>query len=434
MRSSFQLKSTLGGYEPAFFRIELLFPFGPGQMHICNLPPKHLSVFVHEYIHFIQDISTFTGLNNAFVYSEYIHGVVNQIYTNPKGKIKVPIQLPRNYSNIQLNQFVNKEALGWTDDEINNLFILGIKKETNKVPFLTYLKTIDSVFIKHTNGKRLPFGTHAIRESMAYIIERAITRGSPPAFDYPYNAAQMVANYLYPGFGKNELNILALCDMCLQFSLPGRIFVDTLEEFKKVSFMPKDPREIYDYFYQRPCVQMQKHVDFLTGLIPFGVFVGEVLCDYLKDIVFIPFHNVVRRMIGTGLKMRKDSPYFLLDIAETGQNGNVGLGNNMPFFELYYKTGTPLIKDILGDYFITPPIGMPGNTSVSYFQAIQQFVYLFRDGNTCCSLYEWCESSPSVQEDDRCIMEPWNRCDDNRQCPFAMLWRHWKLKGYEPEN
>ena len=434
MRSSYRLKSTLGGYEPSFFRIELQFPFGPGQMHICNLTDKQLSVYVHEYIHFIQDISTFTGLNNAYVYSEYIHGVVNQLYKNPKGKIKVPINLPWSYGNIKLNQFVNQEALGWTDEEVNNLFILAIKKESKIVPFVSFLKSIDQVYISQVKGKRLPFGTHAIRESMAYILEKAITRGSPSAADYPYNSASLVANFIYPAFCTNELNVLALCDMCLQFSAPGRIFVDTLYDYKRTSFNPQDPREIYDYFYQRPCTQMRKHVDFLTGLIPFGIFVGGVICDYLNDSEFYDFHRVVRRMIGTGMKKRLESPYFMIEIAETGENGLTKLGDNYPFFDLYYKTGTPIVKDSLGDYYITPPIGMPGNTSVSYFQAIQQFIYLFQDGNTCCSLYEWCEKSPDIQEDDRCIMEPWNRCGDNKMCPFAMLWRHWKLKGYEPEN
>lgn len=60
-------------------------------------------------------------------------------------------------------------------------------------------------------------------ESMAYMMERMITHGSVSAPDYPYNAAEMVVDYIYPEFGKDKLNIIALCDACMQFSEPGKI-------------------------------------------------------------------------------------------------------------------------------------------------------------------------------------------------------------------
>jgi len=68
----------------------------------------NFSVFIHEYIHFIQDISTYVGYNNLYIYSEYIHGAVNEIYKKPKGKIILPITFSNNYENIGLNQFINK--------------------------------------------------------------------------------------------------------------------------------------------------------------------------------------------------------------------------------------------------------------------------------------------------------------------------------------
>ncbi len=229
--SYYRLRRVLGGYEPAFFRIELEFPFHNAVHNLLNLVPKDLAVFIHEYIHFIQDISTFSGLNNAFVYSEYIHGAVTHIYKMPKGYIEVPLTLPSNYGNIELNQFVNEKGLGWTKEEVPNLFISRLRKNKIRVPYNSYLNTVDEVIIIQANGKTLPFGAHAIRESMAYILERSITSGSPSAPDYPYNAALAVAKHVYEDFCENELNVLALCDMCLQFSVPGRIFVETLEGY-----------------------------------------------------------------------------------------------------------------------------------------------------------------------------------------------------------
>ena len=41
------------------------------------------------------------------------------------------------------------------------------------------------------NGIKQQFGNRAIMESMSYMMERMITRGSVPVPDYPYNAAEM---------------------------------------------------------------------------------------------------------------------------------------------------------------------------------------------------------------------------------------------------
>ena len=88
------------GYMPAFFYMNLKFPFYDSPVVLYNLPKSDLAAFVHEYVHFIQDITTYWGLNNAYVYSEYIHGAVNQIYQYPKGSFCVPFRISNNSNNM----------------------------------------------------------------------------------------------------------------------------------------------------------------------------------------------------------------------------------------------------------------------------------------------------------------------------------------------
>ena len=52
---------TLGSYLPSFYQMELNFPFPSGEYGYLQLDEKFLSLFIHEYIHFLQDISTYTG-------------------------------------------------------------------------------------------------------------------------------------------------------------------------------------------------------------------------------------------------------------------------------------------------------------------------------------------------------------------------------------
>lgn len=103
---------NLGSYMPAFFYMKLSFPYYDSSTMLYNLSKKNLSIFIHEYIHFLQDISSYSLLNNAYVYSEYMHAAANYIYSLPKGKIDIPLKLPYNFGNVDLNKYVNETCMG----------------------------------------------------------------------------------------------------------------------------------------------------------------------------------------------------------------------------------------------------------------------------------------------------------------------------------
>lgn len=421
------LNTTLGSYMPSFFRMEVEFPFSSKDLK-APFDEKWISIFTHEYIHFLQDITTFAGINNAYVYSEHIHGLVNSIYKYPKGNLAVPVSIPENYANIELNQFVNTEGWG-TPEEVDEFFLVKITKECKKVPFQNdFVKELTCIVLKSANGDEVVFGTRAIMESMAYMMERMITRGSVPAHEYPYNAAEMVVDNLYPEFGRDKLNIIALCDACMQFSEPGKIFVQSLELFKAQNFSPRDANQVIDHFYSCPFKQMGKTTYLMQGFVSMSMMVGERLKLYLNGSAFKPFHNVVHRLLGFGMKERINNRYFMLDIVRKGYV----LDN--PIMQRYMATiGTPVIKDCNDDYWSVFPKGISASDYwIDYFPAIEQVYNCLAKGHTLCEMMAWCKKSPGVNEDDRCWMNPWTRADDTYLCPYAMLWKHWNLKGYIP--
>jgi len=424
------LNSTLGSYMPAFFHMDLSFPFPSGALAHERLNQKHLSIFTHEYIHFIQDVSTYVGLNNAYVYSECIHGIANTIYQQPKGELKIPVKLPRNYGNIELNQQVNKVGIG-TFEEQPNFFLKKIKIKKEKVLYdNSFVKNLTEIVLVPMKGQKVVFGSRAIMESMAYLMETMITKGSVGADDYPYHAAEIVANYYYPEFGKDKLRLIALCDASMQFSEPGKIFVQSLQSFKKEGFLPSNANDVIDHFYLNPCVQMGEEKKIEIGLLTMGFMVGERLKQYMNHPLFKPFHNVVHNLIGFGMRERLNNKYFMLDIV---RNGDV-LDN--AFMRRFIRTiGTPIIIDSNDDYWNIPPIGKTSNDYwLEYFPAIEELFKCLAEGQTICELYPWCEKSPMTKEDNRCIEEPWSRVNDEALCPYAMLWKHWKLEGYFPKE
>lgn len=71
-----RLRSTvLGYYIPSFF--EMHVDTYHNDMTINKLPPGDMTTLFHEYIHFLQDFTTYYGLNGIYVHSQYLHSVVN---------------------------------------------------------------------------------------------------------------------------------------------------------------------------------------------------------------------------------------------------------------------------------------------------------------------------------------------------------------------
>ena len=357
-----------------------------------------------------------------------MHGAIKNVSQKPRGQLYIPISMPSNYGDIALNRFVNEEGMG-TLTEIEEFFLVNIKKKTKKVPFENdYVKELTQILLTSAKGDKVVFGSRAIMESMAYMMERKITRGSVSAPDYPYNAAEMVVDYIYPEFGKDNLNIIALCDACMQFSEPGKTFIQSLEKFRKQNFLPDNANLIIDHFCSCPCIQMGKDTNMIQGLVFMGMKVGEQLKSYLKGNFFKPFHNVVHNLLDFGMNERIHNRYFMLDIV---RNGYV---MDNPLMKRYIRTiGTPVIKDCNDDYWFVLPFGKSmSDYWIEYFPAVEQVYKCLAEGNTICDMFFLCEKSPGVKEDNRCWDCPWKRVEDSRLCPYAVLWKHWDLEGYYP--
>ncbi|AZA96097.1 hypothetical protein EG353_11215 [Chryseobacterium shandongense] len=66
-------------YRPAFFKIKIDLPFE--FKNLQELTDGALSLYLHEYIHFIQDISTIYGLVNISTINYYIQDCASRIFT-----------------------------------------------------------------------------------------------------------------------------------------------------------------------------------------------------------------------------------------------------------------------------------------------------------------------------------------------------------------
>ena len=102
--------TILGFYEPALFHLHTI---GNGQLkRMDKWNQLQKSTFLHEYIHFLQDVSTIQGLNNIFIKGEYIRFVTKFVKRQNNIDIHVPINPLNACDNVDQNWLARAYTMG----------------------------------------------------------------------------------------------------------------------------------------------------------------------------------------------------------------------------------------------------------------------------------------------------------------------------------
>lgn len=445
---------TLGYYDSSFFRMHV----GTDERieRIETLSDIAYATLAHEYIHFIQDITTIHGLNNIFTAIQYIKYACNKIYRT-NGDFEVPI-LPDKvkiedfvYFNTLISNISTGDTETYDEVEINdfNLINLPLDKRCaiKEMPVIELDVNIDNSY-----DDKYIFGAGCIYESMAYIMERNMSQfGTTESPDLPYSAAEKLAKEIYEEFAEDELNVLAVCDLSLNCSNPGKIFVEIISEWKERGTVPNDPRELYDDFYKRDFILIEetstgcirKLVDYPTTLENKLKVVEKELYSYFRSVKlgaqdeFSNMMNLINRWISevltSALKWRKERPYFIIEIAEGGERYS-----NSTFQSLYNEIGLPFCTNDNSEGCFYHPKFQTNDLQISYFSAASQISDIFYGNLDLCGFYDYCkkceeDKTCNIVTDKRCET-PWVRCYDKQLCPVAGIWRHWNLSGHTPKS
>lgn len=430
----YRQKANRGEYIPAFFEMYLKID---GEIDLNKLSERDFSLFFHEYIHFLQDITTTYGLTTCYAYGEYIQSVVNDIYAKGQQAFEVPyIFDSKDY--IRLNEQIQNITLGDWDTSIRILdnvevlmdnFELEFGKEHN-------LPSITTVCIQANEDDIISFGASAIKESIAYIMERYYCKEYERSDDFPYSSAEKVASAIYPDFGQRTLNVLALADCSLMFSNPAHVFVNMLYQFRDKKYNPVKAQDIYSQL---------KNVKVNHGIGIFDFFdnIANEARKKLKSYFIVPEHPElheayqvwVETVIDKALKIRKQTPSYLLDIIADSPVSTSNL-----FAEIVNELGTPMMKNKQKDYYTVKPKGKFG-WSVEVLKSVHQIYNILHDGNFQCSLYPWCLRSFQIHPEenlnpttDKCLKTPWVRATEEELCPLGLLWKNWNLTSYYPKK
>lgn len=422
-----ELSSAKGLYCPGVFHlfvnIEYDLKGGINAILFDDLPPEWSSTFLHEYVHFLQDITTTFGLLNILHLVEYLRNANEVIRSSSSGKITFPTKVTTKFnwgSNEKLKQVYSGQA-----GEVGEATSISYDRGREVIALAQGEPLeIDTFMVKCLDQERQSwseflFGAIHIKEGMAHIIQREFDP-SVKHDSAPYRIAKQIAENLVPEVSHNDM-FLSLCSASLMHYHPAQLFFDVLErlrEDKRLSF--SSPEGLYNWIMVSFVPEgeksfrslYEKHLDLaedaFSSAIPFSIY---------RDTV-----TWFRHLLNEAKNLRSSSPTFFSDLVKT--EGVV----SPKFLKLINSLGVPLTTNRNSEGVFVPPAGLEDLQILPYQLKAAHSIALVHRGSRGCSMRKLCSADEEGPEVDRtCIDSPWVRSQRDQLCPFGQLWKAWGL-------
>lgn len=231
-------ENLLGSYSPAFYYIYL--KTDKDLDDFSNLTKEEITVFIHEYTHFLQDILTIYGLRNILQVTDSIKSLIQQLKDESTSPIQLPITLKNEVirtNNDLISYYYGDDECKFSFNKIDNYKVYTeqllnpISNKNIEVPHI--ILEVYNSFDPKKIIKEFHFGVISIVESMAYLIESAVLNISNPPF-VPYRIVELIAKETLPNVAWSKAMLVALCEISLQTYNPPHKFIDILDRMKDI--------------------------------------------------------------------------------------------------------------------------------------------------------------------------------------------------------
>lgn len=423
MKDSNRLNSELlGSYLQSFFCIELNTDEPLDQLD--KLKEETISTLLHEYIHYLQDITTTFGLNNIISIVNHQKMINNSINESKAQTFQIPIEL----DDTQISKIQNDLHSIFVGDYVSkfNEFSSIISYEIVSNELVSGYEHHPYVSIKFQHFHdvlEFNFGAIQIIESMAYIIERNMfDKVKSPV--YPYHVAEKIIEFIYPNIIGNDPLIVAICHYSLMLPDPGRFFIqftNDLKErginsfehanklFKHVKIRNEESNEtVYSFYEDRLENALISLKDYFT-------------ISYFDDI-HLWFTKVFERI--STFRLENFNFWSELIISK-----DKVLNRNKLVF-LTNKFGLPLIVNNQGQSVFNDPEFEELNNIFS-LRAIKEVNEFLSNRQTDCKMLKMCKRSTPNFTSEKCS-NPWLRGQEEKLCPFGVIIKMWGISSKVP--
>lgn len=431
-----RFNTTLGFYEPSVFH---LYTRGTGKL--CDLQKwdsQQASTFLHEYVHFLQDIITVKGLQSLYIIGEYLR-LVTKALKGSNYVVSRPIIPHFAGNNVGNNWMVSFYTFGEIDYAATQ-YVSYTRDQSKQITDDITGQTIDigrilvSCIRNDGSTKQYCFGTIQIMEGMAKMIQEAVYPSPRRLSPYnPYYIAIDLANDLMSGLGSNIPAMIAIFDYALQSSNPGWAFVNYIEGKKNQGY--NAVTLTHDIVYQdMDNTAVQSHTLGLTTLKKgYADIIKQakgVFHDYTSGIWLFKNQEIwYNSLLERGKVVREKLPHLFVSLASGGDIRKEGL-----FSQILDSFGTPIVTNSKHEFDFKKPVNISiTRDELMHVYAMMQIHQVFKTkGSFTCPLRKYCQAQPCGLRkqfvDVRCVKAPWERMRSLNRCMFN-IW--WKFKGFK---
>jgi hypothetical protein len=397
------LNELRGFYKPSFFHIYLK---GDYNEDFGALSKKDKGTFIHEYIHYIQNIATYWGLFCSITrYQELINFKSHIIHSE---KLEIPLKM--DYGAIlkcNIRRVICGKGLSFFNEKkswnINRSLDIVIEKDHSDTgQDVVYL----IIAFDDDRREKISLGAHIIKESMAAMYQGLIDT-STVHDDVPYNLVKVLCEQHFPNISNDIEKLICICHTSLFSTSPG---------YELMSLLNKANKDLK-----------------LDGLGIFRDYVNNssILASGKRYNMFEYFDILIsnfRKYLATNLNAELDYIDEVLN--------RISLKNDVPFLTILYdqnKLSTENINNLVG-YFGIPYIQTLNNgfyypkstredvdseESTDVIELIAQdtmFSYMTNPArHKICPLYYMC--GQSEYNKNECFDTPWK----GTKCVFTIV-------------
>lgn len=446
-------ESNKNCYYPSFLCMELDTPDNLEYILDYPMDERTEAVFLHEYIHYMQDLMTITGLARIETIVDQIKWAVDKI-SNCKN-LRLPLILETNFYSLKANAtslLICKGDFKIKDASNNDITpsiheIISFKLEEKLIDYLNGEKARGMVVavLSFKDDKHMEYkyrvGELAISESMAYIIENMIYKDVlPKGSDCPYEVVKKIVTWKLKQ-EVEDLVLIALCDVCLMYSFPGMVLYYLMEFFS--TYKGKiTPALIYIYGLGKEISSMfNKETNWESDLLNISTISKRQFKDYFVHPHWNHIKEAVMEIFDRALDYRIKNPTIFMDIACGGR-----IYENRKLNEAVEKIGCFAIRNSNDFIYKIPSRTHIAKESIDadWFISLHQFYNLLftndaikKDRKGCkyiekqCELMGWCHKNfvekgePDITRNSyNCKQSPWLNISPNeiKQCSFGRLW------------
>ncbi len=418
-----KLNRDLGFYIPAFFMMQV----DTDKPIEKVLETADERVFAHELIHFLQDVSTTYGLINISKCIDVIKSQ-NQVLRN----LKYPITLPIRGDFLSNETMVNNDLFSlYVGDDTSkfcnfpdSVLVISVNEEEEEIEGLpSDVKYFEIEYSsKHMSEKKsFHFGSMAISESMASLIEDEIYGKEARRNNFPYDAALMITEYLCPKVSNNTLAIAELCEASLMYYNPSEIFINALNKINEKNIELKNPNDCYLFVLNNFTLEGNSaDIEYMNS----SVLAESQLAD-LFTVSPLKEERWASNMVAKARKIRGSnisiSSQFWGKDKDKSRNSLMNSINEI---------GLPLVFNKKSDIFVKKSEEHL-NTPLM-FPAILSFYEILRGKQKGCDLYAHCSNQKGgYKTDGNCQTKPWVRAGQGKACYFSNIWKMWGLENVQ---